>query len=124
MDLKAYELAAGRGSLVLRQGLIVGTAPACGRLEQRQCAVLRRLRPPQLFHLFELGRILRRQVATLAEILVDVVELPLVALEAGSRLMDSYRLPAFIPNSAAAPKLEVLRIARVRTPGIIEGGAD
>ena len=66
------------------------------------------LDPPALDHLRQLARLLRREIARFAPVLLDVVELPAILVESGVRLVPRHRLPAVVPDAAVAEHLEVL----------------
>ena len=75
---------------------------------QRQHLVSARLGEPTADHLGELFGLLSAQVVQFIEVLVQVVELPLVGIESGARAVPGDRLPAVVPDSAVAQHLEVL----------------
>jgi Transposase DDE domain len=64
--------------------------------------------PPERFHLFDLFWVLSRHVGGLGKIRGEVVELPSVLLEIGSRLVHGHRSPSPRGDGAIAEQLEVL----------------
>ena len=93
---------------------------------ERQHLVLDRFLQEQLLQLLELLGVLRGQVVRRAEVLVDVVEFPLVFEERMPRLafpggaVDRVGQPAVVVDAAVAEDLEVLRLVPVLRLGVGE----
>ena len=76
---------------------------------QRQHPVASRFNPPEIDQRPQTLWFLRRQIAALREILIEVIQLPFVVLEIGPCAMPRHRLPAVLPDPAVADHLEILR---------------
>lgn len=113
----------GRG-LAARQRLIVGPASGRWSVQERQCAVLSGFRPPEFLQFVQFRGIAGGEIVALAEVAINVVQLPAVLLEIGARDMHANSFPAFVPDAAAAPQFKILRIAWIRSLRVVEGRLD
>ncbi|MNO70257.1 hypothetical protein D3C76_611320 [compost metagenome] len=94
---------------------------------QRQDVGLLRLRPPQLLHLPDLLRMLRGEVVGLAEVFVDVVQLPgglihveLFAVRIPRRGTNRGGEPAVLVDATVAEQLEHLATAAILGLRVVE----
>src|SRR6267142_4248713 len=76
---------------------------------KRQYVVFFGLAPPQLDHVGQPRRLLRREIVDLGKIAVEMEQLPLVVLERRPWGMKGHRLPAVLPDAAMSEHLKVLR---------------
>src|SRR5581483_5972791 len=102
------------------KSLVISFLSPTRSFEERKSTVRGRLRPPQPLHFFELLWILGSKIRALREVRFRVIQLPAILVETRAGTMNSDRVPTIVPDAAAAPKLEILRVARVRAVGIIE----
>ena len=112
---------------------MAGSHPLRAAVVQRQHIVLGRLGIEQQLEVVQLVGILVRKVDGLAEVLRDVIQLPLVAVDHIDPLELGLVLPgpavrrggaghpAVVIDGAVAKNLEILRVARGGRLGVVEG---
>ena len=97
---------------VRRAGELRGLIDLDGPIVKRQHAVLAGLDPPAIDQFPQLLRFFLGEIVGFGEVLIDVVQLPLVVGPFGSVPMPAHRLPAVDPDAAVSEHLEVLRLTR------------
>lgn len=90
-------------------------------LLKRQRTILPGFRPPEILQFFQFSGILIRYIDLLGEILINMIQLPLVRIEFRTVFMDGYSSPAVLEDGTVTPEAEKLGVPGRGRFRIVEG---